>query len=341
MIKNAVCLMTLLSIFSLYSCALFHPNKDYQLLLIQRKLSETSQRIDKLNENVSLILAKLDSHDEAIGRLEASIRPAAAPQKVQRPSYKKSVAAPAAAPAVKADAAEIAYNRAITAYRRKQYDTARGLFASVLRDHPRHRLAKYSGFWLRYLEKQSAMTAARPAPAPAGRPARASGKTPRPKPAVVLKKPAPRPAAQGKPESLYSQGQTAYQRGDYKAALASFTSAAKSYPRSKMADNALYWAGECHYALNNYYDAIHVFQEVTRSYPESNKTPDALLKTGYAYLALADVSNATRFFQKVINEFPASPAAAKAREKLRDIEEKKNKQPDAPSNHIEAYKAAA
>jgi len=58
---------------------------------------------------------------------------------------------------------------------------------------------------------------------------------------------------------------------------------------------------------------------VTR-YREKDKAPDALLKIGYSYVALKDSVNARIFLKRVLKDYPFSKAEAKARAKLKELE---------------------
>lgn len=118
----------------------------------------------------------------------------------------------------------------------------------------------------------------------------------------------------------YDQAYSAYVAQRYDEALALFKNFLKNYPRHDLADNAQYWVGEIYYDLENYPSAILAFKEVVTKYGDKNKAPDALLKIGYAYIALDDPSNARLFLKRVIKNYPFSDAEAKARVKLKEIQ---------------------
>jgi tol-pal system protein YbgF len=102
--------------------------------------------------------------------------------------------------------------------------------------------------------------------------------------------------------------------------LASFKGFLKQYPQHHLADNAQYWVGEIYYDIENFPSAILAFKEVVTRYGNENKAPDALLKIGYAYIALDDPNNARIFLKRVIKNYPFSEAEAKARAKLKELE---------------------
>ena len=106
----------------------------------------------------------------------------------------------------------------------------------------------------------------------------------------------------------------------YDEALTLFKGFLKDYPQHHLADNAQYWVGEIYYDLEDYPNAILAFKEVVTRYAEETKAPDALLKMGYSYVALDDPTNARVFLKRVIKNYPFSEAEAKARAKLKELE---------------------
>ena len=99
-----------------------------------------------------------------------------------------------------------------------------------------------------------------------------------------------------------------------------FKSFYQRYPDHELADNAQYWLGEIYYDREDYPNAILAFKEVVTRHVEENKAPDALLKIGYAYIALDDPANARVFLKRVIKNYPFGESEAKARAKLKEIE---------------------
>ena len=122
------------------------------------------------------------------------------------------------------------------------------------------------------------------------------------------------------PEVEYNKAYKAYTSTRYDEALALFNELLKEHPTHHLADNAQYWIGEIYYDIENFPKAILSFKEVVTKYPQENKAADALLKIGYAYSALDDPSNARTFLKRVIKNYPFSDAEAKARAKLKELE---------------------
>jgi tol-pal system protein YbgF len=122
------------------------------------------------------------------------------------------------------------------------------------------------------------------------------------------------------PERQYEKAYGAYAKHHFKEAIALFRKFLQRYPKHDLADNARYWIGETYYDMEDYPNAILAFKEVVTLYAERSKAPDALLKIGYSYVALDDPVNARNYFKRVISNYPFSEAEAKARAKLKELE---------------------
>ncbi len=127
-------------------------------------------------------------------------------------------------------------------------------------------------------------------------------------------------SSQRSPKQAYDQAYAAYGAYRYDEALALFNNFLQDYPRHPLADNAQYWVGEIYYDTENYPSAILAFKEVVTKYVKENKAPDALLKIGFAYVAMDDPRNARIFLKRVIKNYPFSEAEARARAKLKELE---------------------
>ena len=105
---------------------------------------------------------------------------------------------------------------------------------------------------------------------------------------------------------------------------------AASHKASPLADNALYWAGRCYILMGDstpqrstdfYNQAIAKFYDLGTTYPEGEKTPAALWEQGQLFLELKDEPDARIVFSRLIREYPGSPEAARARQKLADLQQ--------------------
>ncbi|MBW1740649.1 MAG: tol-pal system protein YbgF [Deltaproteobacteria bacterium] len=140
----------------------------------------------------------------------------------------------------------------------------------------------------------------------------------KPVPAPKLKK--AREPLKRSPQGQYQNAYEAYAKHRYNEAMALFKRFLQQYPKHDLADNAQYWIGEIYYDLGDYSNAILAFKKVVSHYADRSKAPDALLKIGYSYVALDDPVNARIYLKRVIRNYPFSEAEAKARAKLKELE---------------------
>ncbi len=142
---------------------------------------------------------------------------------------------------------------------------------------------------------------------PAGRP-----------PAVKNSKPAPeKPTVKASTNDSdlkkYKEAKFKFDEGDYGEAQKDFQDFLKTFPKSKLSDNAQFWLAECYYREGIYEKAIVEYEKVISIYPKAGKIPSALLKQAMAFQKLGDKESARFLYQKVIQEFPKASQAAKAR----------------------------
>ena len=121
----------------------------------------------------------------------------------------------------------------------------------------------------------------------------------------------------GGSQDAYMKAYGLYSANRYDEAVKAFAAFMQSYPDSEFAANAQYWTGECHYTLANFPLALAAFQKVISNYPASNKVPDAMLKTAFTLFAMHDNDKARAMLEELIEKYPKSPAADKARMRIR------------------------
>lgn len=90
---------------------------------------------------------------------------------------------------------------------------------------------------------------------------------------------------------------------------------------SPFADNAIYWAARCYAARGDQNQAISKFYDVVTRYPKGDKAPAALWAQGNLFLELGDTPDARLALGKLIRDYPGSSEAARARQKLLDLEQ--------------------
>lgn len=141
-----------------------------------------------------------------------------------------------------------------------------------------------------------------------------------PKVEVVNPDPAPKGRDAGPPPG-YVKAFGLYSSNNFAGAIQAFELFLKEQPTGEYVPNAHYWIGECHYSVSDLPKALVSFQKVVDGWPRHLKASDALLKIGYSYAALKQPDKAKASFERLIRSYPASPAAAKARERLMSIDQ--------------------
>lgn len=157
-----------------------------------------------------------------------------------------------------------------------------------------------------------------PTPAPPASPVSA--------PAPSAATPAGPVAAAGRPgpmapdvageQRAYDAALDQFKAGSFGAAIASFASFVKSYPKSPLAPSAQYWIGNAQFAQKDYRAAIVAQRQLIAAYPESQKVPDALLNIATSQFEMGDGAASRRTLEGLIAKYPQSDAATKARQRL-------------------------
>lgn len=121
------------------------------------------------------------------------------------------------------------------------------------------------------------------------------------------------PAAEQK---SYDAALESFKSGNFGAAIASFQSFIRAYPKSALAPSAMYWAGNAQYAQREFRAAIATQRQLIATYPDSQKLPDALLNIASCQVELGELPAARRTLEEVVAKYPTSEAATKARQRL-------------------------
>ena len=130
------------------------------------------------------------------------------------------------------------------------------------------------------------------------------------------------PAVAGKPsdggseQRAYDTALEQFKSSNYAAAISSFQSFVKTYPKSPLAPSALYWAGNAQYAQRDFRSAIATQRQLLSTYPDSQKVPDALLNIASCQADIGEAAPAKRTLEEIISRYPTSEAAGKARQRL-------------------------
>jgi tol-pal system protein YbgF len=107
-----------------------------------------------------------------------------------------------------------------------------------------------------------------------------------------------------------------FKNGSYPAAITSFQSFVRTYPKSPLAASAMYWQGNAQYAQRDFRGAIATQRQLLSTYPDSQKVPDALLNIATCQTELGDNTAARKTLEDLVARFPTSEAASKAKQRL-------------------------
>jgi tol-pal system protein YbgF len=127
---------------------------------------------------------------------------------------------------------------------------------------------------------------------------------------------AARPGDAASEQRAYDSALEQFKSGSYPAAIASFQTFVKTYPKSPLAASALYWVGNAQYAQRDFRAAIATQRQLLATYPDSQKVPDALLNVASCQVELGDAAGARRTLEEIVAKYPTSEAAGKAKQRL-------------------------
>ena len=132
------------------------------------------------------------------------------------------------------------------------------------------------------------------------------------------------PTAPGAPpvpdaDSLYSQGLSYYNGGQWDLSIQAFQDYLKYYKDTDRASNAQFYIGECYYSQGDYNHAIEAYDLCSEKYPTGNKAAAAQLKKGFSLLALDQKTAGIRELRSLIQRFPESHEADLARQRLKKL----------------------
>jgi tol-pal system protein YbgF len=120
-------------------------------------------------------------------------------------------------------------------------------------------------------------------------------------------------------DSLYSQGLSYYNGGQWDLSIQSFQDYLKYYKDTDRASNAQFYIGECYYSQGDYNKAIDAYDACSEKFPSGNKAAAAQLKKGFSLLALEQKTAGIRELRSLIQRFPDSHEADLARQRLKKL----------------------
>ena len=109
-------------------------------------------------------------------------------------------------------------------------------------------------------------------------------------------------------------------RQDCARTVPQLNSFAANHKESQLADNALYWSARCYALKGDQNQAVSKFYDVVTRYPKGDKAPAALWAQGSLFVDMGDTPDARLAFSKLIRDYPNSEEAARARQKLGELE---------------------
>ncbi len=114
-------------------------------------------------------------------------------------------------------------------------------------------------------------------------------------------------------KSLYKLGWSQFQLKDYQAALAAFTQQAKDYPDGAFHADGVFMQAECNYRLENYEQALPAYQAALEGeLPLETLTVLALLHAGQSASQLKQWDEAAKLLAQILEKHPDSPSVAEA-----------------------------
>lgn len=120
----------------------------------------------------------------------------------------------------------------------------------------------------------------------------------------------------GDEQADYNHAFETLKSGSYFAAIAQWQDFLKTYPRSKLQENAQYWLGESYFVTRDFDNASAAFKAVIDRFPDSPKAADALLKIGFCHYEKKRLPEARATLKQVQTRYPDSDAARLAGERL-------------------------
>lgn len=137
--------------------------------------------------------------------------------------------------------------------------------------------------------------------------------------------------AKQKADSLWQVGLKQFRKGAFHSASETFQRVLLEFtPTDPRIPQAHFYLGESYFGSGSQLQAVREFRKVSDEYPSNPLAPDALYRAGDAYATLwkkpqLDPSygqSAIATFTELLNRYPDSPAAAKGRTQLADLQAK-------------------
>lgn len=114
-------------------------------------------------------------------------------------------------------------------------------------------------------------------------------------------------------QALYLRALDNFKKRNYLNAQSIWAEFVKSYPKHELVSNSVFWQGESFYQLGDFARAVLSYQEVITKYPKSNKVPAAMLKQGISFKKIGKDKAGDLVLQELIKKYPDSAEAKRAK----------------------------
>lgn len=115
----------------------------------------------------------------------------------------------------------------------------------------------------------------------------------------------------------YEAALALFRASKHKEAREAFASFVAANGEDPLAPSAQYWLGNALRALRDCRQAIEAHESLLKRWPDSGKAPDALLEISTCQRELGDAKAARKTLDTLVARHPGSPAADKAKERLK------------------------
>ncbi len=121
------------------------------------------------------------------------------------------------------------------------------------------------------------------------------------------------------PSTYWNAAMGYYAVGQWDLAIDAFKDFIQKFPNSPDAADAQFFVGESFYQSGKTKDALAAYLQVPTTYKDSARVPDAYLKQAMCYEQLTQKAEAIRVYQLIIKQYPDSSAALSASQALRRL----------------------
>jgi len=118
------------------------------------------------------------------------------------------------------------------------------------------------------------------------------------------------------PQRLYDNAWGDYVGAQFNLAISGFENYIRTFPKSELAGEAQYYIGESYYQQGMYKEAVAAYDRGIADYPNTKRIPDIYFKRGMALNALGQTDRARESWEYVLKNFPNSDAGRLARQRL-------------------------